>query len=367
MIDYIFQLYTLFHFKGLLKEAILILSAATLLLFIVMIIQKLMTEWEERRITAAKHYYLSACYSFLQDHSFPVRAPVSRLEIRALADVIIYLLAESDREKSAYLQNLAAKLQLPEKLCGQATARGSWASRLLAIEKLGFLKLPATAPIYRELLEREQEPHIIAKLLWALSQIATVSDVAIINRVLLSQPVFSGKFNEMIYCNMISAFTDRNEEATALPLIEELLADQQLSLLLKRDLIEACGDAQFKSSMPLLRHAYQRFNGEAAMKIACLRALGVMGDDSIGELTLPALNDPDWRVRAVAARYATGAGESIVPSLTPLLGDSNYHVRINAARSLGSISDEGRAVLYRELTSSDRFVRDVCAYVLEGA
>jgi len=366
MLDYLFQLYTLFQFKGFLKEAILILLVATLLLFIVMIFQKLMTEWEDRRITDAKHYYLSACYRFLQDHSSPVSAPKSRLEVMAAADVVIYLLAESDREKSVHLQNLAAKLQLPEKLCRQATARGSWVSRLLAVEKMGFLKLPATAPVYRSLLDREQEPHIIAKLLWALSQIATVSDVAIINRVLRSHPVFSGKFNEMIYGNIISTFTDRNEEAEALQLLKDMLADQQLALLLKRDLIEACGTVQFKSSMPLLRNTYHHFSGEAPMKIACLRALGVMAGDSKGELTLPALKDPDWRVRAVAARYAVFAGEGITPSLTALLGDSNYHVRINAAQSLGAISDEGRGVLYQQLTSSDRFVRDVCAYVLEG-
>lgn len=366
MLDYIYQLYTLFQFKGFLKEAILILLIATMLLFLVMIFQKLITEREERRIADAKHYYLSACYRFLQDNSSPVRAPISRLEIMAFADVVIYLLAETDKEKSTHLQNLAAKLQLPEKLCRQFTVRGSWVSRLLAVEKLGFLKLPATAPIYRELLERERESHVIAKLLWALSQIATTSDVAIINRVLLSHQVISGKFNEMIYCSIISSFIGRNEDAEVLALIEEMLSDQQLPLQIKRDLVEACGVSQFKHSLPLLRNSYEQFSSEVTMKIACLRAMGVMGGDSKGELTLPALNDPDWRVRAVAARYSVLDGEGILPSLTALLGDSNYHVRINAARSLGAISEEGRDILYQQLNSSDRFVRDVCAYILEG-
>lgn len=368
MLDYLFNLYALLHFKGFLKDAILLLCGGTFLLIAFMLLQKLFTERGERRTEQAKHYYLSAGYLYLNDPSTTVRSPSSLAETLALADVIIYMMAEKKEEKHHFLlRKLADQLHVTERLSRQAAESRSWVSRLLAVEKLGFMKLPGAAPLYRELLEREREPHIIAKLLWALSQIASPPDVELINRVLLSHAVISGKFNELIYCNIIKSFTVRGAESELLQLIETLLSDLSLTLQLKRDLVEACGAAGLTASKELLMARYSQFSQESTLKIAFLRAIGSLGGDLEGDLTRPALLDPDWRVRAVAARYAAVSVEAVVVSLTNLLGDSSYHVRINAARSLGAAGEKGRAILGLQLNSEDRFVRDVCTYVLEVA
>lgn len=304
MLETFAQLLAYIQFQGFLHQAILLLIAGTPLLLLVMLLHKLFTERHERRLNQAKHGYLSACYRYLGDSASAVQQPRSHLETMALADVLIYLLAETAIDQHPRIQSLALVLDVAGKLSHLAEHNRSWVNRLLAVEKLGFLRLPELAPLYRKLLSKEREPHIIAKLLWALSQIATAHDIHLINTTLASQPIHSGKYNELLYLNIIKSFCNRESEDELLEHIETMLADPDLSLQLKRDLIEACGAGQLTAARPLLQHAFRKYHAEPTMKIACLRAIGVMGGDRDGELTRPSLTDPDWRVRAVAARYA---------------------------------------------------------------
>lgn len=365
MLDTVARLLVNYQFHALLKETIMLLIAGTPLVLVVMLLHKWMTERRERLTLQEKHRYLSACYCYLADPSYVLPQPRTRRETIALADVLIYLLAETAPEQHPLLQGLATSMKVTDLLRRQATTGRSWVSRLSAIEKLGFLRLPELAPLYRDLLAHEQEPHILAKLLWALSQVATSFDLKFMNRILSAQPVFSGKFNELLYWNIINGFVGRGAGGELLERVEEMLAAPDLPTQLKRDLIEACGSGLLEASLPLLRRAYLEHSGEPTMKIACLRAIGALGGDRAGELTRQALVDPDWRVRAVAARYASLTPVEIVPSLAPLLGDLNYHVRINAARSLRAMGEEGLSILRIQLTSEDRSVRDICTYILE--
>jgi hypothetical protein len=365
MFDMAARLLVYYQFHDLLKETIMLLLAGTPLVLVVMLLHKVVTERHELRTTREKHQYLSACYCYLADPSYDLPQPRTRRETIALTDVLIYLLAETAPEKHPLLQGLATSMQVADLLRRQATTGRSWVSRLSAIEKLGFLRLPEMAPLYRDLLAHEQEPHVIAKLLWALSQVATSFDLHFINRILIARPVFSGKFNELLYWNIINGFVGRGEGGELLERIEEMLTSPELSLQLKRDLVEACGSGLFGTSLPLLRRACVEYSGEPTMKIACLRAIGALGGDLDGELTRQALVDPDWRVRAVAARNASLTSKEMIPALALLLGDPNYHVRINAARSLGALGEEGRSILRTRSTGEDRFVRDVCTYILE--
>lgn len=366
MLETFAQLLAYIQFQDFLKEAILLLIAGTPLFLLVMLLHKFFTERHERQLSQAKHRYLSACYRYLGDSDNAVQKPRSHRETMAMADVLIYLLAETESNLHPRIQSLALSLDVAGKLSQLATQSRSWVNRLLAIEKLGFLRLPEMAPLYRKLLPKEREPHIIAKLLWALSQIAIGHDIQLINTTLTSQPVISGKFNELLYLNIIKSFCNRGSEAELLEHIGTMLADPDLTLQLKRDLIEACGAGQLTASRPLLQRAFREYPKESTIKIACLRAIGVMGGDLDGQLTRPALADPDWRVRAVAARYAAQAPKEILPVLSRVLGDRNYHVRINAARALAASGEEGRGMLRNQLNGQDRFIHDICSYVLEG-
>lgn len=365
MIDTVARLFAFYHIHDLLKDAILLLLAGTPLLLIVMLFHKFVIERHELRMNQAKHRYLSACYCYLADQSYELPQPHTRLETTALADVLIFLMNEQTPVQHPLLQELATTMHVTDLFRRQATTSRSWVSRLSAIEKLGFLHLPEMAPLYRQLLAREQETHVIAKLLWALSPIATSSDLHLINRTLAAKPVYSGKFNELLYWNIIKGFGSRGAENELLERIGEMLVSKEMPTQLKRDLIEACGVGLLETSLPLLRRAYLEHNGEPTIRIACLRAIGTIGGDLDGDLTRQALLDADWRIRAVGARYASLTPKAIIPTLVLLLKDQNYHVRINAARSLGAMGEDGHAMLRTMLTSEDRFVRDICTYILE--
>src|SRR6185369_7925100 len=256
MLDMAARLLVNYQFHDLLKGTIRLLLAGTPLVLVVMLIHKLMTERHERLTTQVKHRYLSACYCYLADPAYVLPQPRNRRETIALADVLIYLLAETASEQHPLLQGLATSMHVTDLLRHQATTSRSWVTRLLAIEKLGFLRLPELAPLYRDLLEHEPEAHVIAKLLWALSRVATSNDLHLINRILIARPVHSGKFNELLYWNIIKGFSSHGKEGEVLALIEEMLAGPEIPLQLKRDMIEACGAAELKTSMPLLRHAF---------------------------------------------------------------------------------------------------------------
>jgi HEAT repeat protein len=79
---------------------------------------------------------------------------------------------------------------------------------------------------------------------------------------------------------------------------------------------------------------------------------------------LSMLRDPDWRVRAQAAR---GLGvvhdERAVKELSRAMTDPAWWVRFRAGLSLAMLGTPGRAALDEARTSVDRFGRDMAIFV----
>ena len=72
-------------------------------------------------------------------------------------------------------------------------------------------------------------------------------------------------------------------------------------------------------------------------------------------------------MRATAAKYAHICQnyKNILSKLENLLHDENYNVRFNAASTLVFFEENGLKILENNLTSSDRFSRDISKYFLE--
>lgn len=361
--EFWYQFIAFLHSRLFLHGIIWFFSGAIVALWLAMIVHKLLLERHERRQAACKSQYLSHCLKCLGDADHHPPLPTSDWEWRVLADVLIYLKEGALAERRLALQELVRRLHVSEHLVPQLQSR-FWRPRLESAERLGLLRLPENLPALRAHLAHEKDLHVVAKLLWAISLVGGPDDMALIVSQLGRQPVISSKFNEHLFRNLLESLLMQNRSCEAALLCEQMLRNALVPQIFKRDLIEACGVVRFLLVSPAIVDYYHHTQHDPASSISCLRSLGEMAADPEGRLILPAFSHADWRVRAVAARAAVTVSGAY-RQLFELLGDASYHVRMNAASALAAFGAEGRQMLEQGLASHDRFVRDICRYMLQ--
>jgi HEAT repeat protein len=103
----------------------------------------------------------------------------------------------------------------------------------------------------------------------------------------------------------------------------------------------------------------------AEVRVAVAKALQRFNNESSVIKLLTMLRDPDWRVRAQAAR---GLGvlhdERAIQDLLRALRDQTWWVRFRAGLALAALGDPGRAALDGARELSDRYARDMAAFVM---
>jgi len=240
----------------------------------------------------------------------------------------------------------------------------SWATRFTAVERLGLLKIPEFLPLFLEIIQQDKDYRVVAKSIWALSLIPDRPCLYSIHQVLQRPNFMSSKFTEFIYVNIISSFLDQGKGDEFLEYLRSLREDSDLTPTLKRDIIAASGSSGFVGSVPVIEEYLSSSDETPEMRIACIRSLERLASSESGIMILPFLSDPDWRVRAVAARSAHISSSDAIPALKALLSDRNYHVRMNAARSLSKLGILGISALKESQKADDRFAMDVSIFVL---
>jgi hypothetical protein len=353
--------------RSLLMGAIKFFIALCLVQLVALVVHKVIVERRERQAALLRSRYLAVMYRLLDGEPTKLVRPATKAEFTALADVCIYLMPNADLGELEIIRETVRSNGVPEYFISQFHHSRFWIARLKLIEKLGFLKLPELAPLFRSIVDAEhEERHVAGKATWALSLICSESDLPhILSQVTLPQ-FMSAKFNEHLFVNIIHSFTGAGATKRLLELFEELLNDDGVPLLVKRDFIEACGGARLTESLPLIVSGARRFEKLPEMRIACLRSLQKLGSEELDSFIVAGLRDEDWRVRAVAAKSVELCSDVVIDPLEQALGDANYHVRLNAALSLAHKGAAGRAALDRQRASRDRFVREVSRYVMQG-
>jgi HEAT repeat protein len=340
-----------------------VLVSVTLLLFVVLIVHKVHVERRQKRLNDLHSSYAELLTRKQSDADLELEKPRNDLEYEALGDAIIEMMAENESETASYLRTLARALEVDVYNQRRAVSR-SWVDRYRAIEMLGFLKLQELEPFYYSILQKEKNIHVITKTIWSLSLIAEENDLKVINNF-LADPLFaSSKFKEYIYTNIIRAFQERNDEWAFLRLLDFWEDSPDIPVLLKKDIISACGAAGLTKAKRTIIRYYEKFGNITEMKIVCIRALEKLGEPDMYPIIISALRDEDWRVRAVAAKNAEVCSEMVVDALASVLKDRNYYVRINAAQALSMLGERGLAVLTRYTSSDDHFARDMAHYML---
>lgn len=341
-----------------------LLFAVTLSLFVTLLFHKIYVERRARRLARMKERYLAELTRQFYEPQMAIPRPANRLEFDALGSVLATMLVNISGDMAEYVKRSIREIGIDTYYRRALTSR-SWVKRFVALERLGYFRFPELKTVFTAVLEREGDPRVVAKAIWALSLIAEADDLPVINGCLKDPHTMSAKFNEFIYCNIIKAFREREQERQLVQLFEMAVADAALPVILKRDLIQACGVEMFYPAQELVTACFRRFHDVPEMRIACIRTLQRFSAVDTEWLLLECLADEDWRVRGVAAKSAHLYSLNVLPILAKLLYDPHYHVRINSAWSLARLGDAGLSTLVAETRSEDRFVRDVSQYVLK--
>jgi len=104
---------------------------------------------------------------------------------------------------------------------------------------------------------------------------------------------------------------------------------------------------------------------DPAVRVAVARLIQhVDGESAIVKL-VTMLRDPDWRVRAQAARgLGRKRDDLVVQELGRALTDQAWWVRFRAGLALAGLGDAGRKALEGARSLPDRYARDMAAFVL---
>lgn len=150
--------------------------------------------------------------------------------------------------------------------------------------------------------------------------------------------------------------------------LTELIRTNQLVGTEEKLALEALGDASAPSALQLALERVGSEEGET--RATAVRVIGKVGGERELPLLLEGLRDPEWFVRAAAARgiewaltlrsgvRQLAARQAAAEALGYCLIDSSWWVRANAARALARIGDAGVTVLLRNIDSTDRYARD---------
>jgi HEAT repeat protein len=122
--------------------------------------------------------------------------------------------------------------------------------------------------------------------------------------------------------------------------------------------LEALGEARVAEALPLARERLAASDPE--LRATAARVIGKLGDGTSVPPLSRLLGDPEWFVRAAAAKAfdSLKVDETAFRGLRENLSDEVWWVRANAARALAQQGDDGIETLLGALHGPDAFSRD---------
>jgi HEAT repeat protein len=351
----------------LLFTSITFISIVILSLIVLLVINNVYYNWKEKKRKKYYDKYIDIISSYITGEAVEIEKLTDNLEFETFADVCDNTMLDFSGEQAKKVHLLLDRLGVIDfyKKRSQAYSK---LTRHNAIEKLGFFKMPALKLFFMDLLKKEPKEKNRVRILLALSFIADWETLHIITdrltEKLKKQNLVTAKLLEHIYTNIIKAFKDRNMLTQFMDFFAELKNSDKVPVIIKREIINACGALHLKEAVPVLVDFYNNLD-DIEIKAAVVRALGRIGAPEGRNVIVNALESDSWILRLVGAKSAGVCGPIAKHNLRTLLSDSHYHVRLNAARALAGLGSEGLAVLRGERNSEDAFTRDTVKYVLD--
>jgi hypothetical protein len=344
--------------ESILQIAAFAMAVSLIFLILMLVLQKIVLERRYREEQEAADRYATALASGARVEDLPVD-PRRLSDRRALARAVRAAgtqVATGRLRTAPWYRELISRLE-------RDARRTAWGERVAAFEMIGDLGMAELRPVLEQAAARESHPQAYASCLDCFARFADrASAIATLWNQLRARPPLSGSFNEGLFRIAIDALSRHASQQTAADAVQQLLADANPHDLLTADLISAVGKSAIASLVPRLVALYGGPEAPKSLRIACVRAVGLLQPDH--PLLLKALSDRDWEVQASGAKYLRGTTPAVIAGLSGCLTSAAFYVRYNAAITLAALGRDGRAVLEQALMSSDAFAREISRYAL---
>lgn len=122
--------------------------------------------------------------------------------------------------------------------------------------------------------------------------------------------------------------------------------------------LEALGDGRVAEALPLARQRVA--DPDPELRATAARVIGKLADSASMPALTTLLSDPEWFVRAAAAKAfdSLRVDEAAFKALRRSLSDETWWVRVNAAHALAQQGDAGVETLMSAVEGDDAFSRD---------
>ena len=138
----------------------------------------------------------------------------------------------------------------------------------------------------------------------------------------------------------------------------ELLVSGGLDREEQKLALEALGEARVSEALPLARERLS--DPDPEIRATAARVVGKLGDNTSVAALTGLLADPEWFVRAAAAKAfdSVTVDDKAFAALRRNLNDETWWVRVNAAHALAQQGDGGVETLLSAVEGDDAFSRD---------
>ncbi len=351
--------------KEILIDLIIFLAITNLLLFIFTVVHRIYVDRRDKKYREYYELYTQELIEAIFGEE-KITPPKTSLQKEAFADVCVEMRRKFKGEVGEKAREFAEKYGVVDYLFKLSRSCIAY-TRITAIEKLSYLGVERVRERIHELLSKEKNEWIRWRLAFCLSLITRdLKDVESIIEILSSLRFVSFKFMEFIWVNIINKFEEAGNIEELGKFIREKYMNDRKYIHILRAFAEAIGNLRLFSLSNIILEIYKTYGDDPIVRISCIRALGNMGYENFCEIFMDNYRHSDWRVRAIASKYAYLCPYEIVADkLKELMSDESYYVRINAGKSLLFFGEQAKPVLEELLESSDRFTRDTARYLIE--
>ena len=232
--------------------------------------------------------------------------------------------------------------------------RGSFAGRIAAAEALAIFPGVGSATALRHALASERRSELRVGVMRSLIELGEPPSLAEV----LADLAGRRASDSLLYLPLIARLV-ADDPMTAL----RAFGDPRLAIEPRVILAEALGGSgDYRALEPLCLATRAP---DLELRIACIRALGMLGHPGAETAVLAGLSDKVWMVRSAACESAGRIGlRAAIPLLAHQLRDEVWWVRFRAGEALAALGDTGREQLQRVAASGDDLSRRAASMVL---
>lgn len=339
---------------ALLWESSLAMTLAAVAWMFGLIIARLLRERSDARRAADQTRVRTAFLDILGgDLEALMRLKPYRRRARLMAEAVLDVLGLIRGAERERLIEVLGGMGVADRLRTRLD-RGSKAGRIASAEALSAFPESATVDVLHSALQRTRDDDLRVAILISLLDL----DAAPPLNALLDDVAARGLQDSLLYEPVIR----RAAEAAPAEAVDAFMLSTApaVTRAVLADALGAAGD--YRAVEPLMQSAAMP---ELEVRIASLRALGVLGHPAAGLAIMTAMKDEIWEVRSAACEAIGRIGLiEAAPLLVQALSDPAWWVRFRAGEALAALGDKGIASLRIAAGTDQDLMRRAASLVL---